>query len=162
MLSAAVCGEVFASPSAEAVLAAIRTVAGPAGCLVVGVTGSELRRHAEGESKRGMQAASWWVSWGAAGKSEGTGTRGQLTRHVVWEGDQGAGRVGDQEAGGVGGQKAMGSGRESRRHGEAEGDQKARGGGGQGREAGFLVVSVSGTGKEVSWKRRGGGRLAEE
>lgn len=49
MLSAAVCGEVFASPSAEAVLAAIRTVAGPAGCLVVGVTGSErgMKRHWE-------------------------------------------------------------------------------------------------------------------
>eukprot|EP00195_Chlamydomonas_chlamydogama_P006031 CAMPEP_0202906546 /NCGR_PEP_ID=MMETSP1392-20130828/39357_1 /ASSEMBLY_ACC=CAM_ASM_000868 /TAXON_ID=225041 /ORGANISM="Chlamydomonas chlamydogama, Strain SAG 11-48b" /LENGTH=587 /DNA_ID=CAMNT_0049595115 /DNA_START=17 /DNA_END=1780 /DNA_ORIENTATION=+ len=35
MLAAAVCGEVFASPSAEAVLAAIRTVTGPAGCLLV-------------------------------------------------------------------------------------------------------------------------------
>lgn len=31
MLSAAVCGEVFASPSAEAVLAAIRAVAAPGG-----------------------------------------------------------------------------------------------------------------------------------
>ena len=35
MLAAAVCGEVFASPSAEAVLAAIRTVTGPPGCLLV-------------------------------------------------------------------------------------------------------------------------------
>lgn len=35
MLSAAVCGDVFASPSAEAVLAAIQTVTGPAGCLLI-------------------------------------------------------------------------------------------------------------------------------
>jgi dihydroxyacetone kinase len=35
MLTAAVCGDVFASPSAEAVLAAIRTVTGPAGCLLI-------------------------------------------------------------------------------------------------------------------------------
>jgi len=35
MLSAAVCGEVFASPSAEMVLQAIRAVAGPAGCLLI-------------------------------------------------------------------------------------------------------------------------------
>ncbi|GAX75952.1 hypothetical protein CEUSTIGMA_g3395.t1 [Chlamydomonas eustigma] len=35
MLTAAVCGEVFASPSADAVLAAIRTVTGTAGCLLV-------------------------------------------------------------------------------------------------------------------------------
>ena len=35
MLSAAVCGEVFASPSAEAVLAAIRTVTGDPGCLLI-------------------------------------------------------------------------------------------------------------------------------
>ena len=34
-LSAAVSGEIFASPSAEAVTAAIRAVAGPQGCLVV-------------------------------------------------------------------------------------------------------------------------------
>lgn len=35
MLTAAVCGEVFASPSAEAVLAAILTVGGPAGVLLI-------------------------------------------------------------------------------------------------------------------------------
>eukprot|EP00887_Chlorella_sp_A99_P001675 scaffold8.g1675.t1 len=35
MLAAAVAGEVFASPSEDAVLAAIRAVAGPAGCLVI-------------------------------------------------------------------------------------------------------------------------------
>lgn len=35
MLTAAVCGEVFTSPSTDAVLAAIRTVAGPAGVLLI-------------------------------------------------------------------------------------------------------------------------------
>ena len=35
MLAAAVCGDVFASPPAEAVLAAIRTVTGKQGCLLV-------------------------------------------------------------------------------------------------------------------------------
>ncbi|GIL91803.1 hypothetical protein Vretimale_7317 [Volvox reticuliferus] len=35
MLAAAVCGDIFASPSTEAVLAAIRAVTGPAGCLLV-------------------------------------------------------------------------------------------------------------------------------
>lgn len=35
MLSAAVCGNVFASPTADAVFAAIMAVAGPAGVLLV-------------------------------------------------------------------------------------------------------------------------------
>ena len=35
MLAAAVSGDVFASPSAEAVLAALRTVTGPRGCVLV-------------------------------------------------------------------------------------------------------------------------------
>src|SRR5205085_6078312 len=35
LLTAAVCGEVFASPSVDAVLAAIVAVTGPAGCLLV-------------------------------------------------------------------------------------------------------------------------------
>lgn len=35
MLSAAVCGEVFTSPSADAVLAAIRATAGPHGALLI-------------------------------------------------------------------------------------------------------------------------------
>ena len=35
MLTAAVCGEVFASPSVDAVLAAILTVTGKAGCLLI-------------------------------------------------------------------------------------------------------------------------------
>lgn len=35
LLTAAVCGGVFASPSVEAVLTALRTVTGPAGCLMI-------------------------------------------------------------------------------------------------------------------------------
>lgn len=35
MLTAAVCGEVFASPSADAVYAAIMAVTGPKGCLLI-------------------------------------------------------------------------------------------------------------------------------
>jgi triose/dihydroxyacetone kinase / FAD-AMP lyase (cyclizing) len=35
MLTAAVCGEIFASPSVDAVLTAIRAVTGPAGCLLI-------------------------------------------------------------------------------------------------------------------------------
>src|SRR4051794_17787412 len=44
LLSAAVCGEVFASPSVDAVLAGILAVAGRAGCLLVGknYTGDRL------------------------------------------------------------------------------------------------------------------------
>lgn len=51
MLSAAVSGNVFASPSAKAVLAAIRAVAGAAGCLliVVNYTGA-APQHAHGPS----------------------------------------------------------------------------------------------------------------
>ena len=35
MLTAAVCGDIFASPSVDAVLAGILAVTGPAGCLLV-------------------------------------------------------------------------------------------------------------------------------
>lgn len=44
MLSAAVCGGVFASPSVDEVLAAIRSVTGPAGCLLclMNYTGDRL------------------------------------------------------------------------------------------------------------------------
>jgi triose/dihydroxyacetone kinase / FAD-AMP lyase (cyclizing) len=35
MLFAAVCGNIFASPTADAVYAAIRSVSGPAGCVLV-------------------------------------------------------------------------------------------------------------------------------
>ncbi|KAL4434444.1 hypothetical protein ABPG75_000885 [Micractinium tetrahymenae] len=51
MLAAAVCGEVFASPSEDAVLAAIRAVTGPAGCLliVMNYTGDRLNFGAAAE-----------------------------------------------------------------------------------------------------------------
>ena len=44
LLAAAVCGDVFASPPAEAILAAIRAVCSPAGCLLVATnyTGEQL------------------------------------------------------------------------------------------------------------------------
>ena len=44
MLTAAVCGGVFASPSVQAVLDTIRTVCGPAGCLLIvkNYTGDKL------------------------------------------------------------------------------------------------------------------------
>ena len=35
MLTAAVCGDIFASPTVDAVLAAIRLVTGKAGCLLI-------------------------------------------------------------------------------------------------------------------------------
>lgn len=35
MLTAVVCGEIFASPSVDAVLSAILTVTGPSGCLLI-------------------------------------------------------------------------------------------------------------------------------
>jgi dihydroxyacetone kinase len=53
MLAAAVCGDVFASPSAEAVLAAIRTVTGPlAGCLLV-------VKNYTGAQREGCAGRSW-------------------------------------------------------------------------------------------------------
>ncbi|MCI62907.1 34-dihydroxy-2-butanone kinase, partial [Trifolium medium] len=35
MLTAAICGDVFASPTVDAILAGIRTVTGPMGCLLI-------------------------------------------------------------------------------------------------------------------------------
>jgi dihydroxyacetone kinase len=59
MLTAAVCGEVFASPSVEAVLAAILTVTGPRGCLLVvkNYTGDRLNfgLAAEQARQRGLR-----------------------------------------------------------------------------------------------------------
>ena len=61
MLTAAVSGEIFASPSVEAVLAAIRAVTGPAGCLLIvkNYTGDRLnfglaaeKARAEGFARR--------------------------------------------------------------------------------------------------------------
>lgn len=59
MLTAAVCGEIFASPSVEAVLAAILTVTGPQGCLLVvkNYTGDRLNfgLAAEQARQRGLR-----------------------------------------------------------------------------------------------------------
>lgn len=59
MLTAAVCGEVFASPSVEAVLAAILTVTGPQGCLLIvkNYTGDRLNfgLAAEQARQRGLR-----------------------------------------------------------------------------------------------------------
>ena len=53
MLNAAVCGDVFASPSVAAVLAAIRHVCGPAGCLLIvkNYTGDRLNFGLAAESQ---------------------------------------------------------------------------------------------------------------
>lgn len=59
MLTAAVCGEVFASPSVDAVLAAILAVTGPAGCLLVvkNYTGDRLNFGLAAERARAMGLA---------------------------------------------------------------------------------------------------------
>ncbi len=56
MLTAAVCGDIFASPSADAVLAAILAVTGPAGCLLVvkNYTGDRLNFGLAAERARAM------------------------------------------------------------------------------------------------------------
>ena len=56
MLTAAVCGEVFASPSFDAVLAAILTVTGKAGCLLIvpNYTGDRLNFGLAAERARGL------------------------------------------------------------------------------------------------------------
>lgn len=56
MLTAAVCGDVFASPTVDAVLAAIRTVTGPAGCLLIikNYTGDRLNFGLAAEKARSM------------------------------------------------------------------------------------------------------------
>ncbi len=56
MLTAAVCGEVFASPSVEAVLAGILAVTGPAGCLLVvkNYTGDRLNFGLAAERARAL------------------------------------------------------------------------------------------------------------
>ncbi len=59
LLDAAVCGDVFASPSADAVLAGILAVSGPAGCLVVvkNYAGDRLNFGLAAERARGMGIA---------------------------------------------------------------------------------------------------------
>ena len=56
MLTAAVCGDIFASPSADAVLAAILAVTGPAGCLLVvkNYTGDRLNFGLAAERARAL------------------------------------------------------------------------------------------------------------
>ena len=65
MLNAAVCGDVFASPSVAAVLAAIRHVCGPAGCLLIvkNYTGDRLNfgLAAERAKLEGFKVR-WWSS----------------------------------------------------------------------------------------------------
>ena len=59
MLTAAVCGEIFASPSVDAVLAAILAVTGDAGCLLVvkNYTGDRLNFGLAAERARAMGLA---------------------------------------------------------------------------------------------------------
>ncbi|MET0368806.1 MAG: dihydroxyacetone kinase subunit DhaK [Methylobacterium sp.] len=59
LLDAAVCGDVFASPSADAVLAGILAVSGPAGCLVVvkNYAGDRLNFGLAAERARGLGIA---------------------------------------------------------------------------------------------------------
>ena len=56
MLTAAVCGDVFASPTVEAVLEAIRAVTGPAGCLLIvyNYTGDRLNFGLAAEKARSL------------------------------------------------------------------------------------------------------------
>ena len=56
MLSAAVCGDVFASPSLEAILAGILAVTGPAGCLLIvkNYTGDRLNFGLAAERARAL------------------------------------------------------------------------------------------------------------
>lgn len=56
MLTAAVCGEIFASPSVDAVLAAILAVTGPAGCLLIvkSYTGDRLNFGLAAERARAL------------------------------------------------------------------------------------------------------------
>ena len=57
MLTAAVCGDVFASPSVDAVLAAILAVTGPAGCLLV------VKNYTGDRLNFGLAAASKGSRW---------------------------------------------------------------------------------------------------
>ena len=56
MLTAAVCGDIFASPTSEAVLEAIRAVTGPAGCLLIvyNYTGDRLNFGLAAEKARSI------------------------------------------------------------------------------------------------------------
>lgn len=56
MLTAAVCGEIFASPSVDAVLSAILAVTGQAGCLLIvkNYTGDRLNFGLAAEQARAL------------------------------------------------------------------------------------------------------------
>ena len=69
LLTAAVCGEVFTSPSVDAVLAGILAVTGPAGCLLIvkNYTGDRLNfgLAAEQAKKEGLLVETIFVADGA-------------------------------------------------------------------------------------------------
>lgn len=89
LLSAAVCGEVFASPSVDAVLAAVVAVTGPAGCLLVvkNYTGDRLTFGLAGERARamGLDVETVVVADDIAlpGQSQPRGLAGTLLVHKV-------------------------------------------------------------------------------
>ena len=89
MLTAAVCGEIFASPSVEAVLAAIRAVTGPSGCLLVvkNYTGDRLNfgLAAERAKDEGLQVSMVVVSddVSIAESAQPRGIAGTLFVHKV-------------------------------------------------------------------------------
>lgn len=64
MLTAAVCGEVFASPSVDAVLAGILAVTGKPGCLLIvkNYTGDRLNFGLAAERARRASRSAWWWS----------------------------------------------------------------------------------------------------
>lgn len=89
MLTAAVCGEIFASPSVEAVLAAIVAVTGPAGCLLIvkSYTGDRLNFGLAAERARARGLAVEMVVVGDDGAIESAphprGIAGTLFVHKV-------------------------------------------------------------------------------
>ncbi|HEU4536936.1 MAG TPA: dihydroxyacetone kinase subunit DhaK, partial [Polyangiaceae bacterium] len=89
MLSAAVCGEIFASPSVEAVLAGILAVTGPAGCLLIikNYTGDRLNFGLAAERARALGLAVETVvvadDVAIAGAARPRGLAGTLFVHKV-------------------------------------------------------------------------------
>jgi len=63
MLAAAVCGEIFASPSVDAILAGILAVTGKAGCLLIvkNYTGDRLNFGLAAEKARALGKKVWMV-----------------------------------------------------------------------------------------------------
>ncbi|MDB4941554.1 MAG: Dihydroxyacetone kinase, ATP-dependent, partial [Labilithrix sp.] len=89
MLTAAVCGEIFASPSVDAVLAAILAVTGEGGCLLVvkSYTGDRLNFGLAAEKARALGLAVEMVVVGddiaIAGAAQPRGLAGTLLVHKV-------------------------------------------------------------------------------